>query len=659
MMRKSCISIVALLCAIVGWHTCVFAQVLSFEYTGKIQTYTVPKQVSSISIDMQGATGGGTAVSRGGYGGRVQCQLAVTPGDVLYLYIGGTGPNSTSSGVGGGYNGGGAGSEDGAGGGGASDVRYGGTALSNRVIVAGGGGGACGATYVVAKDYDRGGDGGSLEGETGYRNGKNAGLKNNFSGVGGTSITPANDNFRNGTQGAGGNGYAYYIGGGGGGGGYYGGSGGDENGGGGGSSYTDPVRATSVIHTRGYNTSGSGKLVITPILTMIIPPGQESVSEKKKITEDSSFKHHGHIYGTVFCDYFYKAHADTTLGVRSALSQYAVVPANTSMFQFRRINLGYNYEISPRFSAEFLLAAEDDYNVVSTVSTGDLLANNKFAPYIKLANIRWKNIFKGSDLVFGQLYTPVFHYTSEEAWGYRSIQKTIADVYRTPEYDMGVSLQGHLPSNDNFGYNLMVGNGDCAKPENNPYKWFYGDVYYKFFHKRLIIDFYADYEKLIWVPDWHNDRQMNKVLVAYSVPKFTIGFEGFTNRLLNDDIATRLDGVTKDTIITRRKSLSLFTRGKLYKNMLGFFIRYDSYNIGGKDNNSVYKSYESQTAFYDQCTRQQFVTFGIDYSPYRNIHIMPNMWYEHYTNIAGANFGPDNDGYDLIYRLTISYQFNQ
>ncbi len=140
-------------------------------------------------------------------------------------------------------------------------------------------------------------------------------------------------------------------------------------------------------------------------------------------------------------------------------------------FQFRRVYLGYNYDISPKFSAEFLLACEDDFNGASVTqgsagtAIGDVTQGGKFTPYVKYANIRWKNIYKNSDLVVGQP-TPTFasfaktgrnDQTSEEVWGYRSIERTISDIRRTPSYDMGVSLQGWFDNKGNFGYMIMAG----------------------------------------------------------------------------------------------------------------------------------------------------------------------------------------------------------
>ena len=125
----------------------------TFNYTGSQQTFTIPSCVSSISVDLRAAEGGNglhannSIMSLGGTGGRLQCDFPVSPGNVLYIYVGGAGGVGTSGGGLGGYNGGGQGGwrsdgYRGGGGGGASDIRLNGTALSDRILIAGGAGGA-------------------------------------------------------------------------------------------------------------------------------------------------------------------------------------------------------------------------------------------------------------------------------------------------------------------------------------------------------------------------------------------------------------------------------------------------------------------------------------------------------------------------------------
>lgn len=130
-----------------------------FDYTGDVQTFTVPSGVARVTITAcgaQGSRGEGGGSGAGGAGGRTQGNVPVAGGNVLGVYVGGSS----------GYNGGGLGSTsatDGGNGGGASDVRIG----VNKIIVAGGGGGGGGA------DNNRGGGAGGEGG--GYTGGSGSG----------------------------------------------------------------------------------------------------------------------------------------------------------------------------------------------------------------------------------------------------------------------------------------------------------------------------------------------------------------------------------------------------------------------------------------------------------------------------------------------------
>ncbi|MBG8555546.1 glycine-rich protein [Hymenobacter guriensis] len=240
-------------------------QAVTFGFTGASQTWTVPPNVTSVQVDIAGARGrtidNCSNCYRGGRGGRVQATLAVTPGQVLTIEVGGDrGYNPSTLYQEGGYNGGGRGSEPG---GGATDIRIGGTALTNRVLVAGGGGGS---GY-----YARGGPGGGLVGGDGL-----VPTGNNPTGTPGTGGTQTAGGTTGGTPQQ----YCYcgtspagpgvgagLIGGtswgaAGGGGGYYGGGMSHGNAGaGGGSSYADPALTSNVVHTQGYqNGAGYAKL---------------------------------------------------------------------------------------------------------------------------------------------------------------------------------------------------------------------------------------------------------------------------------------------------------------------------------------------------------------------------------------------------------------
>lgn len=154
----------AVLVAAAVCSTPAVAQATVFSYTGGEQSYTVPADVSSLSITAIGAPGGGP-LSGGLAAGRaavVSGIVNVAPGQVVYVEVGGSGGSPV-----GGFNGGGdSGTRNGIsvyGGGGASDVRTlpmsaGVISLNSRLIVAAGGGGS---GYPAAPGGDAGAAGGS------------------------------------------------------------------------------------------------------------------------------------------------------------------------------------------------------------------------------------------------------------------------------------------------------------------------------------------------------------------------------------------------------------------------------------------------------------------------------------------------------------------
>jgi hypothetical protein len=423
-------------------------------------------------------------------------------------------------------------------------------------------------------------------------------------------------------------------------------------------------------------------------------------------SNDSLFKagqeNTGRLWGYAFGDFDYKPHADSLN--RGGANQYSGIQKNRTLFQFRRIYLGYDYNISKKFSAELLLAAEDNFppgtppvgsaapgtttSFSAGNSTGDLLTNQKMAFYIKNMNIRWKGIWKGTDMIIGEMSTPSFPLLSERVWSYRSIERTISDIRRTPSYDFGIAFQGTFdPATKNFGYNLLAANGTSDKPDITPYKWFYADVYGFFAHKHVVVDIYADYQRLNWTPTWHHSRQMIKGFLAWNSSAtdksmnpgsgYTIGVEGFINNLKADNVAPRIDGAI-DTLSTAPNGISFYVHGDIVPGKLRFFARYDMYNPNNKVNSAVYKSYSGNTGNYndnsfhtvynnnlatptvtytttgDQTYKQNFITAGLDWKPTNRVHFMPNVWYNSYSSQIASN-----KDYDLVLRLTFFFSFGK
>jgi hypothetical protein len=263
-----------------------FAQTVSFAFTGAEQTYTVPPRVNSIHVVAISAKGGkGSSDTfgffqggRGAVGERIEADLAVAPGEVLFVEVGGLGGDGSLGGIGiGGFNGGGTSTAavPGGGGGGATDLRTcsaasivcsgGVDSLDTRLLVAPGGGG--GGAFGHRGQLD-GGEGASAEfqGSSGETDGCASGETSGGGGFGGTLLAGGQGGTAGNNGGSPGQSGAFGVGGGvtggaldpvaggGGGGGYFGGgSGGSSHncsggGGGGGSTFVGATATNVDVH---------------------------------------------------------------------------------------------------------------------------------------------------------------------------------------------------------------------------------------------------------------------------------------------------------------------------------------------------------------------------------------------------------------------------
>lgn len=143
------------------------ATTVQFTDTSQLTMFTVPTGVTSVSFLVEGAAGrpGGGGVA-GGTGAVLTGDLAVTPGQQLWIKVGGLDQGGA------GYNAFDAATDSvGGNGGGASDIRTVETDLASRVLVAGGGGGGGGSGQGTGTE-GAGGAGG--DGDAGGTTGANA-----------------------------------------------------------------------------------------------------------------------------------------------------------------------------------------------------------------------------------------------------------------------------------------------------------------------------------------------------------------------------------------------------------------------------------------------------------------------------------------------------
>jgi hypothetical protein len=108
----------------------------TFDYTGAIEIFEIPDCVTTVTIEVFGAQGGGSANTTGGLGARMKGDFALSPGTILHVLVGQQGIDGINNTTQGG----------GTGGGGSFVVQDGTTPL----LIAGGGGG--GTEYLNPKD---------------------------------------------------------------------------------------------------------------------------------------------------------------------------------------------------------------------------------------------------------------------------------------------------------------------------------------------------------------------------------------------------------------------------------------------------------------------------------------------------------------------------
>jgi hypothetical protein len=256
----------------------------TFSYTGAIQQFIVPNRVTSIQVAAIGSKGGtGARGQVGGAGANITTTLNVTPGQILYIVVGGFPGQSATAKYGFGGSGG-SGTNYGGAGGGLSGVFNSSTpAVANALIIAGGGGGGSG--NPTGFNYTGGNAGNTIAGTSSngnqpveplyIKNGKyqNGYAATNSAGgsegepydvVAGTRGSSGSD--INGGYGGNDAGVSAWNGAGGGGGGFYGGGGGAGGGGACGGGAGGATKSSAGISSYGtINTTGDGSITITCI----------------------------------------------------------------------------------------------------------------------------------------------------------------------------------------------------------------------------------------------------------------------------------------------------------------------------------------------------------------------------------------------------------
>ncbi len=333
------------------------------------------------------------------------------------------------------------------------------------------------------------------------------------------------------------------------------------------------------------------------------------------------FKPYWDFGGTVFADYFYKINGDT---IYSGTADYARTPKDFQAFSFRRVIFGASYHFTKTITANTAIEGND----AVTSSTGDRTF------FIKLAHIEFKEIFKYSRLLAGLSATPTYSLAAEPVWGYRSIEKTITDMRGLgASTDIGVLLTGNFVKDESVGYSLMVGNGRGTKIANNKGKKFYGSIIGRFAEKKLIAEIYSDY----FFEPVDKSKITLKGFIGYKDEAFAAGVEVLKQQQIN---------YYADSADISPFGVSVFASAVLMKSKLKAFARFDFF-----DNDTDFE--QGRTYAIQNYYKENFITAGIDYMPIKQVHVMPNIWINTYTDKRTS--GAIERKPDVVGRITLAY----
>jgi hypothetical protein len=271
-------------------------------------------------------------------------------------------------------------------------------------------------------------------------------------------------------------------------------------------------------------------------------------------------------------------------------------------FQFRRIYITTDYTISDNFTSRFRLEADQ--------TNGSLTPGGKIGVMVKDAWLKWKNIFDGSDLVFGISPTPAFE-VSEGVWGHRYLEKTILDLSGVvSSRDFGVDLKGKFDENGTVKYWVKIGNNSGNAPEANKYKRFYGLLEFDP-SPNFLITLYGDYASNPKVADpYGTDMKDNSAFVGAAFlgykqkGSFGLGAEGSyksqQNQTVNSD----------STALENQNGFGVSLWGYVnFNETIELVARFDTIDPNTNADNDG----------------RNLILAGVQFNPIKNVSITPNV----------------------------------
>jgi hypothetical protein len=331
----------------------------------------------------------------------------------------------------------------------------------------------------------------------------------------------------------------------------------------------------------------------------------------------------GKISGYVFGDWYYDVQGSPDHGyVNGADTLDTNIDASTSRLigrdlngiQIRRVYFQLDNDLSARYATRFRLEADSKA----------LTSDGKIGVFVKAAYLQAKSVLPRNDVYVGMVATPAFE-NSEEFWQYRSVEKTVTDFRGlSASSDLGLLLKGAVDPDHRVSYVVMLGDGNGQKPETDRYKKASFAVPLRWGDLRL--EPYADYE---WAAA-RADKATYKVFAGYELPRNSaVGVEWV------DRVTHRTGAPNQEP-----RALSVFAR-TMPTPRFGAFARVDAWDPDARA---------------DQKVTATLIIAGLDWQPYKDVHVMPNVEAMQYAAKGGAA-APSHD--ETQFRLTFYYRFSK
>jgi hypothetical protein len=314
----------------------------------------------------------------------------------------------------------------------------------------------------------------------------------------------------------------------------------------------------------------------------------------------------GEFHGLLFGDFYWVAAShDPSLEDRNG-------------FWIRRIYLTYDPDLGGEFSARIRM---------EMASPGDFASSSRIEPFIKDAWLRWKR--SGHEVIFGLSPTPTFARV-EPAWGYRAVEKTPLDLQKYGSTrDFGVAVRGRLGRAGRVYYHAMLANGSGTGTETDEGKKVYGALGFRP-DERVILEFNADLEDR-GGPNRHT-------LQGFAVWKDE-------DRRAGVIYARQTQAESGHPDVTR-EVLSLFGVARV-SDRLHVFGRLD-HNFDPAPSGIAYLPFDPSAE------SSNLIVAGIDLSPAKDVHVIPNIEVVIYGDAADGT-SPDPD---VMPRVTVYYRFD-